>query len=1045
MTTRRLLVPLLLAACGATALDDTFPAPRNTDPGNPQPISPHEALKRLRLPDGFRATLFAAEPDVQQPIALAYDDRGRLWVAECYTYAEQKVNFAPDQRDRIIIFEDADNDGRFDRRKVFWDKASKLTGIEVGFGGVWALCAPHLLFIPDRDGDDVPDGEPVVLLDGWDAGPVRHNIVNGLKWGPDGWLYGRHGIMATSHVGKPGTPADQRVAINCGVWRYKPPHSLPLSPKGERGEEKASPNGERGGKTLPLPLGGEGRGEGVFEAVAHGTTNPWGFDYDDHGEMFMINTVIGHLWHVIPGAHYKRMYGVDLNPHVYELIDQHADHYHWDTGKPWTDSREGKGEHGKRGGGHAHTGLMIYLGDNWPDRYRNGLFTLNFHGRRVNHDRLERHGAGYIGRHEPDLLFSDDPWFRGIELAYGPDGGVFILDWSDTGECHENDGVHRTSGRIFKVTHGPAGMSAPPIKDVSKLSDAELVKLQLRKNDWFVRAARLELQERAAAGKDMKHVHAHLLKMFQTQGDVTRSLRAAWALHVTCGASPTWWRERLTDPDEHIRAWAVRLLVDDGPPDADTLRHFVRLAESDPSGLVRLYLASALQRLSVSRRADLAEALLSRSEDANDHNLPLMIWYGVSALVPAEPMRAVQLAERSRIPLVRRFIARRLTEGLERRPDAVSALLQVITGKGSPELHFDVLKGMSEALRGWRKAKPPDAWATVEAKLAQSPNAEVRQLVKELGVVFGDGRAVDALRQVAADNQADLTARRRALGVLVESRDGGLAPLLKRLLDERDLGPDAVRGLADLNPPGTAELLLGRYQGLPVRAKEEIVRALVSRKPAAHQLLAAIDKGVVDKTHVSPAQLRQMQYFEDDAINRLIARLYPELPAISEEKRKLIARYKGMLTAKPAAAADPAKGRILFNKSCASCHTLFGEGGKIGPDLTGAQRNSLEYLLENIVDPAATLAADQRLSILALYDDRIITGVLLEKNDRTVTVQTATERLVLRTADVDVIKQTGLSLMPEGLLAALQEDEVRDLIAYLMSPMQVELPEKRGR
>ena len=279
---------------------------------------------------------------------------------------------------------------------------------------MWALCAPELLFIPDANRDDVPDGKPVVVLDGWDASAVRHNIVNGLKWGPDGWLYGRHGILATSLVGKPGASASQRVPINCGIWRYHPTRE-------------------------------------VFEAVAHGTTNAWGFDYDDHGEMFFINTVIGHLWHVVPGAHYRRMYGTDFNPHLYQLIEQTADHFHWDTGETWSDIRKGVSPTtDKAGGGHAHSGLMIYLGGNWPDRYRNTVFTVNLHGRRLNNDRLERFEAGYVGKHEPDLLQSDDPWFRGIDLIYGPDGGVYIADWTDVGECHENDGVHRTSGRIYQ-------------------------------------------------------------------------------------------------------------------------------------------------------------------------------------------------------------------------------------------------------------------------------------------------------------------------------------------------------------------------------------------------------------------------------------------------------------------------------------------------------------------------------------------------------------------------------------------------------------------
>ena len=219
------------------------------------------------MPEGFEVTLFAGEPHVRQPIAMEFDDRGRLWVAEFYSYR----NWKPEGKDRILIFEDTDGDGRFDKRKVFWDKGNYLTGLQLGFGGVWICNAPTLAFIPDRDGDDVPDGPPEVLLDGWST-EGKHNVLNGLKWGPDGWLYGMNGITAPSKVGKPGTPDDKRIDINCGIWRYHPTRHN-------------------------------------FEVVAHGTTNPFGMDFDEHGQAFFTNCVIGHLWHLIPGAHYKRMFG----------------------------------------------------------------------------------------------------------------------------------------------------------------------------------------------------------------------------------------------------------------------------------------------------------------------------------------------------------------------------------------------------------------------------------------------------------------------------------------------------------------------------------------------------------------------------------------------------------------------------------------------------------------------------------------------------------------------------------------------------------------
>ncbi len=995
-----------LAWAGASPQTGKFPPVVNTQNPKDAPPTPQQALRKITVPPGFRVTLFAGEPDVRQPIAMAHDDRGRLWVAECYTYSGDGRNgyanaWDAKPRDRVLIFEDADNDGRFDKRSVFWDEGRNLSGLTVGFGGVWVLCAPHLLFIPDRDGDGKPDGPPEVILDGWAVKGVGHNIVNGLTWGPDGWLYGRHGILATSHVGPPGTPDARRVAINCGIWRYHPTRK-------------------------------------VFEAVAHGTTNPWGFDYDAHGQMFFTNNVNGHLWHVIPGAHYKRMYGEDLRPHLYALLDQHADHHHWDASKSWTESRDGKGEHGKRGGGHSHVGAMIYQGDNWPAHYRNTIFMCNTHGRRLNNDRLVRSGSGYVGVHAPDLFFANDPWFRGVDIRSGPDGGVFISDWCDLGECHDHDGIHRTSGRIYKVTYGSP--KPPPVADVAKLSNAELVKLQLHRNDWYVRAARRNLQERAAAGKSMKAVHAALAKLFEREKEVPHKLRALWALYVTGGTDEALLRRLLGHESEHVRTWAVRLLTDAGAPSPQTQAEFVRLAGKDSSGLVRLFLASALQRLPVVSRAALAEALLSHGEDAADHNLPLMIWYGVEPLAVAQPTRAVALAASSRIPLVRQFLARRLTEEIEKAPAPVSSLLRR-TRKAPADAQREVLRGMAEALRGWRKAKPPEGWAEVQAGLARSPDTKVRELVRELGVVFGDGRALDEVRRIALNGSADGESRRAALRVLIEGRAAGLVPLLQRLVRDRATAGVALRGLAAYDHPETPRLILDQYPYLRPEERVEAINTLVARPAYARALLKAVAAGRLPRGELSAYQARQIQSLGDAALNTELARVWGEIRATSADKRKQIARYKSLLTREHLKRADLPAGRALFNKLCASCHVLYGQGKQVGPDLTGSNRDNLDYLLENVVDPSAVVPADFRMSVVTLKDGRVLTGVVGGQAGRTLAVQTQTEPLTVERSEVDSVRPTAQSLMPDALLGELRDEQVRDLIAYLMSPRQVALPE----
>jgi len=987
---------------GRAAVKKPFPEVFNTQDATDKLSSPAEALAKIKVPDGFVVSLFAAEPDVQQPIALATDERGRLWVAENYTYSESKVNYNEELRDRIVILEDTDGDGRFDERTVFWDEGKKLTSVEVGFGGVWALCAPQLLFIPDVNRDDVPDVPPVVVLDGWDASAVRHNIVNGLKWGPDGWLYGRHGILATSLVGKPGASASQRVPINCGIWRYHPTRE-------------------------------------VFEAVAHGTTNAWGFDYDDHGEMFFINTVIGHLWHIVPGAHYRRMYGTDFNPHLYQLIEQTADHFHWDTGEAWNDIRKGVSPTtDKAGGGHAHLGLMIYLGGNWPDRYRNTVFTVNLHGRRLNNDRLERFEAGYVGKHEPDFVQFDDPWFRGIDLIYGPDGGVYIADWTDVGECHENDGVHRTSGRIFKVMYG----KPQPVAgfDLANATDAEFVRAQMHRNDWFVRQSRRILQERAAGGRDLVHARTMLNELLDGPEKIEHKLRALWCLYAIGSIDEPRLLELFADDNEHLRAWAVRLIVDRGELSEAAVLGLQKLAAREDSGLVQVYLASAMQRLDYEQRWPIVEALSAKDTFANDRELPLMLWYGIEPAVIHDPNRAVKLAVASRFPLLRQNTARRLTVEIERLPEAVNALVSRLAEIDDSESQLNILTGMSEALRGWHKAPVPEAWAGTAAKLAASSSAAVQTLARELAVVFGDGRALDELGKIVKDVNAEPQARRQALRTLVTGGGEGLVALLHNLVGDRTLANEAVRGLANFDDPQTPKVILDTFGRLDPEGRANAINTLVSRPAYARALLEAVAADRVARGDVSAFHARQIRSFDDESLTAELTKVWGETRVTDTDKRKLIERYKTLLAAEQSSTANLAAGRALFNKSCANCHVLYGQGKTIGPDLTGSNRRNVEYLLENIIDPNASVAVDFRMVVVVTKNGRVMTGLVVEKTDKTLTLMSQSDvRMVVERADIEEMESTQSSLMPEGLFQNLSDEQIRDLAAYLMSTEQVPL------
>ena len=602
----RLILPLFLLIAF-----NLWGAKKNAQPIVEKPFTPLEAAKTMEVPKGFNVTLFAGEPDIKQPIAFCIDDRGRLWVAEANNYPDKKAG----KKDRIIILEDTDGDGRHDKRIVFYDKLEYVSGIEVGFGGVWVMSIPNFYFIPDADYNGVPDGEPVVLLDGFGTHANSHTIANGFAWGPDGWLYGTHGITNWSLPGKPGTPKEKRRRFEGGVWRYHPVRH-------------------------------------VWEPFAIGTTNPWGIDWNEYGHAFVCNCVNPHLFHIIQGAHYEPSRNRPTGRFAYERIPTIADHLHFTNTKT---IRAGIGtpEEDAAGGGHAHSGTMIYLGDNWPAKYRGDVFMNNIHGRRINHDRLARKGSGYAASHAPDVMRARDPWFVGVTLAYGPDGGVYVSDFSDTGECHHTRNTQKHTGRIYKITFGKL---KPWKGDIGKLNILELVKLQSHPNEWFARHARRVLHERQANT-------SVLAKTLRSSRSVPLRLRALWALRVTGNLDEKKLEGLLQDSSEHLRAWAIQLLCENRKPSEAARAEFARMAHEDKSPLVRLYLASAMQRLLLKQRVPVLAHLLAHTEDKDDQNLPLMYWYATEPVVAADRVAAVKLLTACQIPKVRQFITHRMATG----------------------------------------------------------------------------------------------------------------------------------------------------------------------------------------------------------------------------------------------------------------------------------------------------------------------------------------------------------------------------------------------
>ncbi len=576
-------------------------------------LSPEDAARDATVPEGFSLKLFAGEPDVRQPIAFALDDRGRVWVAEAYTYPRR----APEGqgKDRILIFEDTDGDGKFDKRTVFIEGLNLVSGMEVGFGGVWVGAAPYFMFIPDRDGDDKPDGPPEIVLDGW-AYQDTHETLNTFTWGPDGWLYGCHGVFTQSKVGPPGSPDSERTRLNAGVFRYHPVKKK-------------------------------------FELFSEGTSNPWGVDFDARGQCWIEACVIPHLFHMIQGARYERQAGQHFNLNIYEDIKTVADHVHY-AGNKGPHAANGRSD--AAGGGHAHAGMMVYLGGSFPEKYHGGLIMNNIHGQRLNMDIPERKGSGFVGHHAPDFVNFNDSWSQVLNMLYDQNGSVYMIDWYDKNQCHHNNeaGHDRSNGRIFKLVYN--NQKFTPI-DLKKKSSLDLIRLLGEKNEFYARHARRILEER---GKDPA-VHDALKQMIKNSSDDVNQLHALWALHVTDGLDEPYALSLLKNQHEYVRAWTIQLMCEEKGPSDAALEQFAKMAADDPSPVVRLYLASAMQHTPPARRWDVVTNLFKHGEDADDHNLPVVYWCAAEGAIAADPNRGVKLLTETKIPKLRQFIARRVT------------------------------------------------------------------------------------------------------------------------------------------------------------------------------------------------------------------------------------------------------------------------------------------------------------------------------------------------------------------------------------------------
>ncbi len=869
-----------------------------------------------------------------------------------------------------------------------------VSGLEVGFGGVWVGAAPQLLFIPKDASDHA--GKPQVLLDGFGYQDT-HETLNSFLWGPDGWLYGNQGVFNHSLIGKPSNAEASRIELRSGVWRYHPVRH-------------------------------------EFEVFAHGGSNQWGLDFNSNGHLFMTHcrsfwggggttNVIrnGHFWNQANGNYgpYISNAGPDFAPNLKNFLPASAqyDSGAGGAGKPGSDAIYG---------GHSHVGTMIYLGDNWPDTYRDHLFTNNLFGHQMNHQVNLRQGSGYDTQHAGyDMLFAPDPQYMAVDLQTGPDGAVYLIDWCDLQHCHNPapEKWDRTNGRVYRMSWAE---NYHPVKvDLGEKSDLELAQLHTHHNDWYSRQARVLLQQRAPKQPiDAKAVA--LLKELTAGKDTAQLLRAVWTLHVIGALDEKQLNVLAANPSDVVRGWAVQLATEKvGHPlmSAETL---TTMAKRDTSPLVRLALASALPALASPEIWDIATALAAHGEDKDDRFLPKMVWFGLATVVREDFGRALKFADSTPMPSlsdsIRWFAARQ--------PKSRDLLLAQLADE-APEAAARGLRLLAFALKDEAAVPMPSVWPKMQERFANSTDAALASAADQLSVLFGDQAILAKMRSILADKEKSLPQRQMAFDLLKRVGDPEATPIFAQLLDLEVFRTAVIPMLSRSSDPAIAEALIARFEKFNPQDRSAALATLTSRPALALPLLQAMQGGKFDRNYLSSLQVRQMRNLHDAKVDAMLDQAWGKVNESSEAAKATVARLKKSYSAAPLWAYNAKSGRETFNQLCGVCHAIDGVGGKLAPDLAGSWRNGVDYFLENIVDPNAVVGENFQLHVLTKKDGSVVSGLIDQENANAVTLRTIAGSVVVAKADLKDHQKLPQSLMPPGLLEALPEQKVFELVKFL--------------
>jgi putative heme-binding domain-containing protein len=699
--------------------------------------------------------------------------------------------------------------------------------------------------------------------------------------------------------------------------------------------------------------------------------------------------------HVVQGGHYWNQVNSGHAPFISAtaLPHQPAMRNYMLASARYGHGEGGAGKQGSREvyGGHSHVGTMIYLGDNWPDQFRNHLFTHNLRGHQINHQVNHREAGGFNTLHAGhDMLFCADQQYIGIDLKYGPDGAVYISDWYDPRHCH-NPNVEqwdRGNGRLYRMKYDAT--YKPTLVDFTTASDAALVEAQLHKNDWNVRTARRVLSERSANGRISENAIQRLRTLALTHAEPARRLRAVWALHAVGAIDAELAAKLLKDESEYVRGWTVQLAVEALEPRLldDLLKS---LAKRETSLFVRRYLASAIQRVPSDLGWELVERLSMQPENASDRELPLLLWYGLAGLMPQHLGRAFALAEATQVPVLSDYIqwyaAKLSHEGRDE-------IIKRLTIAESDE-QFRLLSLLELGVRGMRGLPQPKGWSDIATRLYGSSDVRTQRAAESFGAAFGDVVLFGRMRDSLADQTSNLNAKRHAVSILARDPSPENLRLFLALLNTRELVPQVLPLLTRYNNPAVAKELIARLPQWQGRENAAAMEVLSSRVAWAGKVLDSIATGDLKKKQLTAYHVRQMTNLANAGLNSRLSKEWGVLKQSSAERRADIAAMVEVYTSAPLWAYSAGNGSIHFKKLCTACHQPNQQDESLGPKLAGTRSKGIGYLVENLIDPNAVIGRDFQARIIVTLDGRVINGLVEKETKSALTIRTATNSVTV--------------------------------------------------